>query len=69
MESASRLYEHPVLTLSNDFFIISLQAAQRGHLDVVKALISNGAKVNIGMKDWTTPLHLAAMGWSSIIDN
>ena len=48
---------------------MSLQAAQRGHLDVVKALVSNGATVNIKMKDLTTPLHLAAMGWSLIIDN
>ena len=41
-------------------------AAQKGHLDVTKYLISQGAEVNMGDNDGrATALHSCCSGWSS----
>lgn len=50
-------------------------AAQKGHLDVVKCLIENGADVHLWNNDftldgkhWTTPLHFAAQeGYHEVV--
>ena len=40
-------------------------AAVKGHLDVTKYLISQGAEVNRGDNDGSTAFHSAAQVWSS----
>jgi ankyrin repeat protein len=36
------------------------QAAGKGDLEMVRSLVAAGAKVNAGIKEWQTPLQLAA---------
>ena len=61
----------------DDNELTSLQwASQKGHLDIVKCLIENGADIQLWNTDfsmdginWTTPIHFAAQeGYHDVVE-